>query len=119
MEKGIAVHKLLDSEIFRYKIDFEEWPETHTNRTYCLRPFNTNIFELRHQYTAIFEDIGYHNPNEKHEDADGGHYHQTTKKLFKVEFTVNLLPNVSFYYELVNGVKIKKNPNDSLMFLCS
>ena len=26
MEKGIAVHKLLDSEIFRYKIDFDEWP---------------------------------------------------------------------------------------------
>jgi len=40
MEKGIEVKNLLESHVFNYTFDLDEWPSTHTNPDEHRRPFN-------------------------------------------------------------------------------
>ena len=49
-----AVHMLMESEIFYYDIDFEEWPASHENCESMLIPYHKNLFELREQYEDTF-----------------------------------------------------------------
>lgn len=54
LEKGIDVSGILDSNIFTYQIDYEEWPSTHTDNSRLVEPFNDSIFNIRNQYHKIF-----------------------------------------------------------------
>jgi hypothetical protein len=47
LEKGIAITDLLNSNIFRFEFDFDEWPSAHTNNEEFLRPYHGNILKLR------------------------------------------------------------------------
>ena len=40
IEKGIDVKNLLESNIFNYEFDFDDWPSTHNNDAEELRPYN-------------------------------------------------------------------------------
>ena len=38
---------LLESEVFYFQFDFDEWPSTHTDDETYYRPYNGNIFNIR------------------------------------------------------------------------
>ena len=38
---------LLESEVFYFQFDFDEWPSTHTDDETYYRPYNGNIFDIR------------------------------------------------------------------------
>ena len=44
MDKGIALSPLLNSKIFRYQFDYDEWPSVHQDNIEYLRPYNHSIF---------------------------------------------------------------------------
>ena len=57
MYKGIDLSKLLGSEIFCYKIKFEEWPVTCEDENDLIMPYNGSIFDIRHSYKKVFANV--------------------------------------------------------------
>ena len=47
MEIGIEVTDLLNSNVFVYRFDFNEWPSIHNSNVECLKTYNKTIFELK------------------------------------------------------------------------
>ena len=47
VEKGIEVETLLNSNVFQFSFDYDEWPGTHTNDGEYIRPYNESIFNIR------------------------------------------------------------------------
>ena len=82
---GVTVDKILDSHVFRYSFDFDNWISNHTNDEEYLRPYNGSIFEIRNAYEEVF-----------HEKDLFGHIPENTgsNKIFKISFHVNLLPSL-------------------------
>lgn len=56
IEKGISIASLMNSNVFNYEFDFDEWPATHTNSDEDLRPYNDSIFMLRKHYKTVFPE---------------------------------------------------------------
>ena len=54
--KGVKVAKVLNSSIFHYTFDFDEWPSTHTNDKKYIRPYNDSVFSLRKNYNKVFHE---------------------------------------------------------------
>ena len=90
MEKGVEIAPLLNSHIFCYKYDCDEWPSTHTDSTMCMRPYNDSIFDLRKKYNSIFSD-----DNLRVDDKDEDELLMTSARLFKISYKVNMLPSLS------------------------
>jgi hypothetical protein len=67
IEKGIEVKPLLDSHIFNYEFDFDDWPSTHNNQSEELRPYNENLFMLRHHYKTVFPEKEFRSIDEQKE----------------------------------------------------
>ena len=93
MEKGVPVCPLLGSEVFKLTFDYDEWPATHTDSETIIAPYNGSIFQLRDKYKTIF--------GEHVEDDD--HSNLKNKKLFKIRYTLNILPVIGEYQD-VNGM---------------
>jgi hypothetical protein len=53
-DKGLSVTGLLNSNIFCFQFDFDEWPSTHTNKDPYTRAYNQSIFDIRQSYRDIF-----------------------------------------------------------------
>ena len=51
MEMGIPIYQLFGSDVFVKKIDFDEWPSTHTVSEKFLRPYNGSVLDLRNSYS--------------------------------------------------------------------
>ena len=56
ISKGILVQQLLDSDVFRMKIEVPEWPQIHTNKEAFLRPYSGSIFKIREKYQKVFPE---------------------------------------------------------------
>ena len=56
IDKGVTIKRILDSKIFNFQFDLDEWPSTHYNNTECFRPFNHNIFTIRNHYKTVFPE---------------------------------------------------------------
>ena len=54
VEKGIPVQALLNSNIFCYNFDFDEWPSAHFDEETYYKPYNLSIFSLRNSYKIVF-----------------------------------------------------------------
>jgi len=52
----VLIKPLLDSEVFSFNFDFDEWPGSHYNDEEVIRPFNVNIFQIRKHYRTIFPE---------------------------------------------------------------
>ena len=65
-----AVHNLLESEIFFFTFDFDDWPSMHTNHDEMLVPYNGTISELRFKYEEVFPELK-ENEIESHDVAEG------------------------------------------------
>lgn len=44
IHKGIEVKPLLDSHVFNYEFDFDDWPSTHNYPSEEIRPYHENMF---------------------------------------------------------------------------
>jgi hypothetical protein len=47
MKKGIEISNLMKSNIFALKLEFDEWPQVHTDLEKVCQPYNGSIFEIR------------------------------------------------------------------------
>ena len=81
MEIGIEVAGLLNSNVFVYTFDYQEWASIHHNNTECIRPYNSTLFQLRYSYREIFGDM-----DENLEDQ---------MKYYKIKYSLNILPSIS------------------------
>ena len=94
MDKGIPTSELFKSNIFVMKIDFDEWPATHTVQEKFLRPYNGSIYDLRNDYSNIFHEKKFlpivSDLDDQSEKID-------TSKVYKISYFINLLPSIGTY----------------------
>ena len=93
LEKGIEVKKLLDSHVFNYEFDLDEWPSTHNNPQEELRPFNQNLFLLRQHYKTVFPEDEFIPLDEQKNDS----VKVDNSKVYKIKYSLNLLPSIGTY----------------------
>jgi hypothetical protein len=85
MERGIKVDRLLDSDVFSYKFQYPEWPAAHTDVRKTVKPYNGSIFDIRHSYSEVFEDLGDPINSESTCGSD---------RFYKITYSLNLLPRI-------------------------
>ena len=85
MEKGIKLSSLLNSQIFRYQFDYDEWPSVHVDDNEYLRPYNNSIFAVRSQYNTIFHEKQFEIPDDDAPTND-------SNKVFKITYELNTIP---------------------------
>ena len=57
LNKKVMMKNLLESDVFNYTFDFDEWPATNSNTTKVLAPYNKSVFKLRYEYPNVFRKI--------------------------------------------------------------
>jgi hypothetical protein len=92
------VKPLLDSNIFVFNFDLDEWPSSHFNPDQHLRAFNENIFMIRKHYKTVFPEEEFDPMN----DDEGGSDKQKSKKydsskVYKIKYSINMLPYIGTY----------------------
>ena len=98
VEKGIEVKTLLDSEVFKFNFELDEWPSNHFNSQEDIRPYNENIFQIRKHYRTIFPESSF----EVIEDAE--EMQRRARKfgdgrIYKVNYSINFLPMLGTHLE--------------------
>jgi hypothetical protein len=113
LEKGIELTALLESNVFLYHFDLDEWPSTHTNDQRIIRPYNNSLFNLRQHYLTTFPEESF----ARMPDADSGGVKIDSSKIYKIEYSINLLPHVCSYISTVqdiNGRSSKLKVNEGV-----
>ena len=99
IEKGVSIISLLNSSIFSEQFDFDEWPGTHWNDEEIMKPYSGSIFRLRNEYKKIFPGSDFDPmPDEDDEPAHKKKKYDA-KKVYKIEYRVNMLPMLGMYVE--------------------
>ena len=95
LEKAIQVNELLASDVFSFKFDYDEWPSSHTNKEKVLRPYNGSIFNIRKHYDKVFYEPEFKSLEDlKSDQEDGGSVTIDTSKVYKIKYSVNILPGI-------------------------
>jgi hypothetical protein len=47
LEKGIPLTKIMNSNVFTYTFDYDEWPMTHYCDETVIKPYNESVFVIR------------------------------------------------------------------------
>ena len=53
-KKGASMTELLESEIFNYTFDFDEWPATNQDPNKQMVPYTKSLFNIRKCYQELF-----------------------------------------------------------------
>jgi len=77
--RGVSLSGLLESNVFKYELDYDQWPMTHWNREWIVKPFNGSIFDIRYRYKEIFTEPEYQ-PMSKHTLTTG------KMKIYKIAY---------------------------------
>jgi len=104
VEKGIEVAQLLNSHVFSFTLDFDEWPSIHTDDESYIRPYNGSILDLRNKYREVFPEESF---EPLHLDDDENQVE--SNKLHKIKYSINLIPVLGEYIAFENGIKVMKN----------
>ena len=108
LEKGIKLQPLIQSKIFRFQFDYDEWASTHTDDKTYMKPYNGSIFELRDQYRNIFSEPQFE-INEEEDSID-------SRKVYKIKYSINTLTQLGEFVEYdANGGKSLANECVSLL----
>ena len=94
MSKGIKLTPLLNSKVFFFTFDYDEWPSTHTNKQRVIRPYSHSIFSIRQHYLTTFPEISFERPSEEDQSKTD------TSKIYKLNYTINLLPLVTSHLQM-------------------
>ena len=92
IEKGIEIKKLLDSNVFNYEFDLDEWPSTHSNPDEHRRPFNENMFMIRKHYRTVFKEDKFTPLDEMPSDKK-----MDSRKVYKIKYALNMLPSIGVF----------------------
>lgn len=57
LEKGIKLTPLLNSQIFIYEFESEDWPKVTTIGDEIVAPYNGSLFHMRDKYKEIFHMV--------------------------------------------------------------
>ena len=117
IQKGVDVATLFDSDVFYMTFDYDEWPSTHQESEDYMRPYNGSIFDIRKHYRQIFHE-------ERFVVADEDNCNIDSSKIFKVQYSINMLSILGEYVEIKKGKsgfdqKLLINEGISLMDLCT
>ena len=93
LEKGIETVKLFNSQIFQYTFDYDEWPTTHTDPNSYIRPYNSSLFRIRENYKNVFYEKNF----VAIEDNMDENQQMDMTKIYKIRYSVNLLPTIGEY----------------------
>lgn len=96
---------LLDSNVFNYEFDLDEWPSTHNVDEEFLRPYNENLFDLRKNYSIVFPEEEFL-PLEQQEENGGGK--TDSSKVYKIRYSINMLPQLGVYMSFDTNPYTKK-----------
>jgi len=83
----------MNSEIFEFTFDYDEWPTSHKNKHECIRAYNGSIFNLRDSYKIVFPEKCYKIIDmyaHDHSEPDG----KDTSKIYKIKYQINLLATI-------------------------
>ena len=86
------------SNIFSFEFDYDEWPTTHTDPETYIRAYNGSLFRLRENYSQVFFEKAFR----PIEDSMDEHAHIDMTKIYKVKYSVNLLPCIGEYIKAEN-----------------
>jgi hypothetical protein len=79
--------------VFSWSFDLDEWPTSHFNEEELIRPMNESIFQIRKHYRTVFPENEFRIMDDEEEEGGG-----SSGKMFKIKFSINLLPKVGAYY---------------------
>ena len=114
IDKGIEVKALFDSQIFCYDFDYDEWPGTHSNQEKVLRPYNESLYSLRRHYRTVFFEEEFADM-----ENDESSNQVSSDKIYKIKYTIILLPLIGQHVENENGEKTIKNEDVSFLGKCT
>lgn len=103
VEKGIMIKGLLESDIFSFKFDFDEWPSMHTNQGDFTRPYNGDIFVVRKAYRDVFPENEF-SPIDKQNDDDK----LNSSKIYKIKYNINLLTKIGCHFQEIVDPETKQ-----------
>jgi hypothetical protein len=83
--------------VFRYTFDLDEWPSTHFNDSYQLRPFKGNIFLIHKYYNQVFPEDEF----KLLEDLKETEMELLDGKIHKIRYSINLLTMLGSYIQTV------------------
>ena len=83
----------MESKVFHYTFDFDEWPSSHTNESALSRPYHHSVLKLRSHYSTVFPEKELENIM----NEDGSSQEKDTSKIYKIKYSINLLPQFGFY----------------------
>ena len=85
----------MNSQVFLFEFDFDEWPMTHYNRSTVFRAYNESVFAIRQHYLSTFPESSF----ARMVDIDDPLYHLDSSKIYKIDYSINLLPSTCPYIE--------------------
>ena len=93
LEKGILIKPLLDSNVYNYQFDVDEWPSNHYNPTETVRAYNENFFLIGNDYYKVFPEKEFRS----FDDLGDEFKSISSGKVHKIKYSVNLLPSIGLY----------------------
>lgn len=112
--QGLSIKHLLESQIFNYEFDFDTWPSNHTSGSEEIRPYNSTIFDVVQHYKNVF-------PESEFDEIDN-HNVKKNQVVYKIRYSLNLLPSMGQYYQPVQDNESKfevKNQGVNFLQLCN
>ena len=85
---------MFNSDIFKFRFDYDEWPTTHTDSGEYMRPYNGSLFRIRENYKDVFYEKKFKPIDE---DNDDSKEEVDMTKVFKIRYSVNLIPTIGEY----------------------
>lgn len=117
LEKGISLAPLFDSNIFTNTFDYDQWPGSHINNDTIIRPYNDSLFKIRYSYRQVFHEEEFQ-PIEDQANDDAASEKIDSSKVYKIRYSVNLLPQVGFHIrQNMDGALENVNPDVGFMQL--
>lgn len=85
--------ELLNSSVFNYTFDFDEWPSTSSNTVKLLVPYNNSIFKLRYEYPKLFPKL--FRASQELEAFKLKNGTEKKEKVFKIKYQLNILTSMN------------------------
>jgi hypothetical protein len=110
LNKGVPCSQLFESEVFYYKVDYDEWPSIHTCNVDRNRPYNESLFSLRQHYRTTYPESTFDRLPDQDEMSKTGEQLDSSR-ILKIDYSVNLLPSICRF---IDGDKMH-NPEVDIM----
>lgn len=120
IEMGLPLHDLLDSSVFTIHLNFDGWPDNHTDDSKMIKHYNGSYFHLRQSYSDIFPDLEPMDQSQENQ-KDQKKRKRKSNRVYKIKYTINMLPSLGEHIVIEKdpktGKKQKKWINKDLSLL--